>query len=208
MAHALSPAQVVHVETDEETNTAMVVVPDRQLSLAIGKEGQNARLAAKLSGWRIDIKSQSAYEEVMDELPDPSDPLSTMAPTQAAVEEAAAPAEEPAAVAVGADEEAPAVEEAVEEEAAAPVAEPVPVAERATTASSGPTIRFAEEILVPDREAQETPDTSKAKGRPKGKGKGKRSTSQEGPPTKVKRPARERVVVLEDADEYLDDDEV
>src|SRR3990172_4442138 len=59
VAHALSPAQVVNVEIDADTNTAEVVVPDRQLSLAIGKEGQNARLAAKLSGWRIDIKSQS-----------------------------------------------------------------------------------------------------------------------------------------------------
>ncbi|MGH2589069.1 MAG: transcription termination factor NusA, partial [Dehalococcoidia bacterium] len=59
VAHALSPARVVTVETDEETNTATVVVPDQQLSLAIGKEGQNARLAAKLTGWRIDIKSES-----------------------------------------------------------------------------------------------------------------------------------------------------
>jgi len=206
VAHALSPAQVVHVETHEETNTAMVVVPDRQLTLAIGKEGQNARLAAKLSGWRIDIKSQSAYEEVMDELPDPSDPLSTMAPAQpAAVEEVPAPAElvaEPAA----AEEEAP----VVEEEAPAPVPAPVPVAaERSAATQSGPTIRFAEEILVPDREKQEAPpDTSKGKGRPKGKTKGKRSTPQEGPPAKVSRPARERVVVLEDEDEYLDDDEV
>ena len=45
---------------DEETKTATVVVPERQLSLAIGKEGQNARLAAKLTGWRIDIKSEAA----------------------------------------------------------------------------------------------------------------------------------------------------
>jgi N utilization substance protein A len=63
VANALSPAQVVSVVTKDDENTAEVVVPDRQLSLAIGKEGQNARLAAKLTGWRIDIKSQSAYEE-------------------------------------------------------------------------------------------------------------------------------------------------
>ncbi|MFQ5987274.1 MAG: transcription termination factor NusA [Dehalococcoidia bacterium] len=62
IANALSPAQVVSVEVDEEEKTATVVVPDRQLSLAIGKEGQNARLAAKLTGWRIDIKSVSAAE--------------------------------------------------------------------------------------------------------------------------------------------------
>jgi transcription termination/antitermination protein NusA len=60
VANALSPAQVLRVQIDEETKTATVVVPERQLSLAIGKEGQNARLAAKLTGWRIDIKSDIA----------------------------------------------------------------------------------------------------------------------------------------------------
>ncbi|MDH4140366.1 MAG: transcription termination factor NusA [Coriobacteriia bacterium] len=59
VASALSPAKVSNVMVDEDTHTATVVVPDDQLSLAIGKEGQNARLAAKLTGWRIDIKSQS-----------------------------------------------------------------------------------------------------------------------------------------------------
>ncbi|TAK35876.1 MAG: transcription termination/antitermination protein NusA [Chloroflexota bacterium] len=59
VANALSPAQVLSVEIDEDEKTATVVVPDRQLSLAIGKEGQNARLAAKLTGWRVDIKSQT-----------------------------------------------------------------------------------------------------------------------------------------------------
>ena len=59
---ALSPAQVLKVELDEANGIATVIVPDKQLSLAIGKEGQNARLAAKLSGWRIDIKSASAAE--------------------------------------------------------------------------------------------------------------------------------------------------
>jgi N utilization substance protein A len=63
VANALSPAQVVSVDVDDESNTASVVVPDRQLSLAIGKEGQNARLAAKLTGWRIDIRSQTAAEQ-------------------------------------------------------------------------------------------------------------------------------------------------
>ncbi|HLZ72091.1 MAG TPA: transcription termination factor NusA [Dehalococcoidia bacterium] len=70
VANALSPAQVVSVSVSEEDNTASVVVPDRQLSLAIGKEGQNARLAAKLTGWRIDIRSQTAVEqERLAELP-------------------------------------------------------------------------------------------------------------------------------------------
>jgi N utilization substance protein A len=57
--NALAPARVREVRLDEETGTATVVVSDFQLSLAIGKEGQNARLAARLTGWRIDIKSET-----------------------------------------------------------------------------------------------------------------------------------------------------
>jgi N utilization substance protein A len=59
VANSLAPAQILKVELDPEEHTAYVVVDDKQLSLAIGKEGQNARLAAKLTGWRIDIKSAS-----------------------------------------------------------------------------------------------------------------------------------------------------
>lgn len=55
--NALSPAKVTRVDIDEDTHTATITVPEDQLSLAIGKEGQNARLAARLTGWRIDIKS-------------------------------------------------------------------------------------------------------------------------------------------------------
>src|SRR5215212_12132807 len=61
VANALSPAQVNEVLINEDEKTATVIVPERQLSLAIGKEGQNARLAAKLTGWRIDIKSDIAF---------------------------------------------------------------------------------------------------------------------------------------------------
>lgn len=60
---ALSPAQVLEVKLDEETKTAQVVVPDDQLSLAIGRDGQNVRLAARLSGWRIDIKGSGKKED-------------------------------------------------------------------------------------------------------------------------------------------------
>lgn len=67
VAKALSPAQVMRVLPNEDEKTAICVVPDRQLSLAIGKEGQNARLAAKLTGWRIDIKSASAFREEENE---------------------------------------------------------------------------------------------------------------------------------------------
>jgi N utilization substance protein A len=62
IANALSPAQILSVTLNESEGAATVVVPDRQLSLAIGREGQNARLAAKLTGWRIDIKSASMAE--------------------------------------------------------------------------------------------------------------------------------------------------
>ena len=60
VANALSPAQVVKVDIDETNRIAAVTVPERMLSLAIGREGQNARLAAKLTGWRIDIRSDQA----------------------------------------------------------------------------------------------------------------------------------------------------
>ena len=60
IARALSPAKVLIVQADEESKEAKVIVPDEKLSLAIGKEGQNARLAARLTGWKIDVKSYSA----------------------------------------------------------------------------------------------------------------------------------------------------
>ncbi|MEQ6375365.1 transcription termination factor NusA [Bacillaceae bacterium S4-13-58] len=63
VSNALSPAKVVEVKVDEENKATTVIVPDHQLSLAIGKRGQNARLAAKLSGWKIDIKSESEARE-------------------------------------------------------------------------------------------------------------------------------------------------
>ncbi len=63
VAKALAPASVKEVRIDRDTQTALVIVPDYQLSLAIGKEGQNARLAARLTGWRIDIKSESQVAE-------------------------------------------------------------------------------------------------------------------------------------------------
>jgi len=88
VASALSPARVINVQIDESTKTATVIVPESQLSLAIGKEGQNARLAAKLTGWRVDIKSDAAPKDTVqsaapeqpeeeaesgEEAPDPAD---------------------------------------------------------------------------------------------------------------------------------------
>lgn len=67
--NALSPSKVVSVVVNEEEKSARVVVPDYQLSLAIGKEGQNARLAARLTGYKIDIKSESQAKELGEEMP-------------------------------------------------------------------------------------------------------------------------------------------
>lgn len=64
IANALSPAQVLSVTVDESAKASSVIVPDYQLSLAIGKAGQNARLAAKLTNWKIDIKSESQAQEL------------------------------------------------------------------------------------------------------------------------------------------------
>ena len=63
IAAALSPSKVLAVAINEQDQSAKIVVPDHQLSLAIGKEGQNARLSAKLTGWRIDIKSETQARE-------------------------------------------------------------------------------------------------------------------------------------------------
>ena len=68
VAKALSPARVREVLVDDEKQEATVIVPDDQLSLAIGREGQNARLAAKLTGWKVDIKSETEFSQEDDEL--------------------------------------------------------------------------------------------------------------------------------------------
>jgi N utilization substance protein A len=119
VANALQPAKVREVTVNPETQTALVIVPDYQLSLAIGREGQNARLAARLTGWRIDIKSESQAAEP------------TPAPAPAPVEQPAAegpPAPEsdavPEADASEASEEAQAA--TVEDVATGAGAEPTP----------------------------------------------------------------------------------
>jgi N utilization substance protein A len=89
VAHALQPAKVKEVSVDPETMTASVIVPDYQLSLAIGKEGQNARLAARLTGCRIDIKSESQASAP------PPTPAPTVVVTPAEPPPATAPAEQP-----------------------------------------------------------------------------------------------------------------
>ncbi len=80
IANALSPAQVISVTLNEAETTALVKVPDKHLSLAIGKEGQNVRLAAKLTGWRIDIKSVSEIEA--EKTAGPTEPAGSIEKTE------------------------------------------------------------------------------------------------------------------------------
>ncbi|MGD0765251.1 MAG: transcription termination factor NusA [Dehalococcoidia bacterium] len=214
VANALSPAQVVRVTVDEAENTASVVVPDRQLSLAIGKEGQNARLAAKLTGWRIDIRSESIAEQ---------EQLAQVTPV-------APPEEAVAAVAAktGRKKVSPAAEEAVEEEhvltpeeeavlafekeqaAAAAEAVAVEAAEAAAAvAAAGAkepqkrSVRFAEELLTPTVETVVAGKGKRAKA-----GKGTRTAVDEGEaevPAKAAKPKKakksRRPIIEEDEEE-------
>jgi len=127
VANALSPAQVVGVEIREEDRVASVTVPERMLSLAIGREGQNARLAAKLTGWRIDIRS--------DQAPRPEAAADAAPETPADVAAAHEPAPPEPSGAPEAAEESPAAPAPESPADAAPAAEtPKPTrARRATT---------------------------------------------------------------------------
>ncbi|MFN2485443.1 MAG: transcription termination factor NusA [Acidimicrobiia bacterium] len=104
IAEALGPAKVKEVKVDEEAKVAEVIVSDHQLSLAIGKEGQNARLAARLSGYKVDIRSDHVPEPPPAPAPAPAEPTMPAEAPAPAEEQAAstAPEEEPAAL-VGAD---------------------------------------------------------------------------------------------------------
>jgi N utilization substance protein A len=150
IANALSPSQVTSIKIDEGTNTATVVVPDKQLSLAIGKEGQNARLAAKLTGWRIDIKSVSAIEAERTAI---TESESATKATPAKTRKGKRPPAEPA----------PRVE----------VEEPVEIRVIPEAPPEEPEkkqIRFAEDIMVRASKAK-APEKTKAETKGKRKGK-------------------------------------
>jgi N utilization substance protein A len=149
VANALSPAQVLDVRIMPDGTTGEVIVGDRQLSLAIGKEGQNARLAAKLTGLRIDIKSQSAVEgETEPALQISAEPdvkretpiWEEIAQQEAAAAERRAPATSPVeeAAAAAAEPQAP-------EERVAPAASAAPAAPQAPERAGA--VRFASEVL-------------------------------------------------------------
>lgn len=180
VAHALSPAQVLNVRIEAAENTASVIVPDRQLSLAIGKEGQNARLAAKLTSWRIDIKPESAVQETLIAAPVSTEPVRERA---GMVREAPAPVDEQAVAA--APVEAPA-EGAGQPEPDIPQV-PAPAREAEPV---GAKLRFAEDLAPVIQQPKK-----KAK-------KGERATDTEGKPKKAKRAPRR---IDEDLDYDLED---
>jgi N utilization substance protein A len=176
IAEALSPARVrqVILEEDEEGNpVARVIVPDFQLSLAIGKEGQNARLAAKLSGYKVDIKSETEHAGgTLEDGAEPGEaaaPAATEAPEGDAVPvaeaEAEVPTEAPDAEAEAPAEEAPVTEESAPEAGEEPeapdedtpaVEELEPVAEEAAEAPvESEEIAAPEELAIEDVAADE-----------------------------------------------------
>ena len=91
VANALQPAKVREARVDPETQTALVIVPDYQLSLAIGREGQNARLAARLTGWRIDIKSETQFADEQRGGPRPAAAAEPVAAAEAEPSPSSAP---------------------------------------------------------------------------------------------------------------------
>lgn len=151
VSNALSPAQVTEVSIDQDEHKATVVVPDRMLSLAIGKEGQNARLAAKLTSWRIDIHSQSASERAAEGVVEAPSSFEPYAPGETPDIDIIEEAEEIAAAA------------SVEEAPVAPQVQPAAAQAEAAapTSAEEEEVSFAAalaEMPVPDREERESED--------------------------------------------------
>jgi len=172
IANSLSPAQVDNVIIDEEEKSAVVVVPDRALSLAIGREGQNARLAAKLTDWRIDIKSASEHAEPEEpEVETPSgapEIADAVSEIVAAVEDAPVPEGETAEPAEIAAEVIPTVEEPVVETVAAGIAPPVETPAEPEIAVAAEIAAEQEPVLVDEQPAAvlETAPASEAPATP------------------------------------------
>ena len=194
IANALSPAQVVRVMLDENNKTATVVIPDKQLSLAIGKEGQNVRLAVRLAGWRIDIISVSkAEDEKLKAKEAAIDEVEKEAGEEPEVvtEPLMPPADEAAGAATGKkkaeEEEGEAIPLAALEEAKA--------AEGEKAKEEQPVVRFAEDIVkhIPPDKVESKPKKKKKK-TTKGK-----DSAQDG--VKIKK-RRRNVVDYGDEDDY------
>ena len=146
IANGLNPAQVLRVELDPDTQSAIAVVPDRQLSLAIGKEGQNARLAAKLTAWSVDIKSSTEAEALALER------------ARIAAEAARLAAESLEAVAVAPNAEA----QQIEGEVVAASAEDITVVKAATTVEAPEPEQVVEPVLEQPEPAEEQVDEAAA----------------------------------------------
>ena len=178
IANALSPAHILSVELNKGDQVATVIVPDKQLSLAIGKEGQNARLAAKLTGWRIDIKSASAAEAekipvraakvVKGEVGEAGLEVPVTEEVPAPTPEELGITQEPAA-----PEEVPVAAGAPVEEILAP---PQIVLEHPSEAEGKAALRFAEDIVGVRRAKA---DTGPARAKKKKKGAYTRDTGEE-----------------------------
>jgi len=153
IAEALSPARVRQVILDDEEMQAIVVVPDHQLSLAIGKEGQNARLAARLSGYRIDIRSETEHDHGPAEDEEEGaggETPETAAPAETEAVEETAPVEEPSDGEAAQSDEAAEPEEAAESDEAA---EPEGVAESAEAGGSDEEVETADESEAGETQA-------------------------------------------------------
>ena len=149
IANALGPAQIVGVELNEEGGIATVVVPDRQLSLAIGKEGQNARLAAKLTGWRIDIKSASVAEAEKVAKAKTSVEAEPEAVVEEVIPEEIVPVSDADLVSAEVVSERTEAAEEVAEPLPSPDVEFIPSAVESPVIAEQAPIRFAEDILPP-----------------------------------------------------------
>ncbi len=170
IASALSPAQITNIHVDETNKTASVIVPDKQLSLAIGKEGQNARLAARLTGWRIDIKSDSAAEAEMSLQQPVVKEKEDIPETLVKPEEISSPADIPEEITPPIVEEPGATEEsttATEEESI----EETPEEDVLPSEKEAPQIRFAEDIFAPIYDAEKGKQGKKKIEKSKTKGK-------------------------------------
>jgi N utilization substance protein A len=201
VANALSPAQVLSVDIDEEHRIASVTVPERMLSLAIGREGQNARLAARLSGWRIDIRSdvsvaeaKAAGEAPAAEAPAaeapaaeapaaeapveeaPAEAAATEAPAETAAADAPATAEAPAAAKAPAEPATPAVAETPSEPPAE--VQPTAPAEAPETPARKPRTRAKKTDATTDQTVPATAEPSGTNGANEAKAPAKRTRAK------------------------------
>ncbi len=145
ISRALSPADVGAVELDTEERTAYVVVPESQMSLAIGRDGQNAKLAARLTGWRLDIKNVEQWETLRAARAAEAARIAAEQAAAAALAEAEAEAQRAA--------EAAAAAEAVEEESAVETLSVAEAAE-AAIAETGLSVEAPEAVELPDEVAE------------------------------------------------------